>query len=81
MCGVASTGFLDLIENFFGVDETPEEEALADTSSFTEFVSTYQKEKDKEQASEVLSKMKGEVEIEESKRESDDSDKEESVDP
>ena len=34
LCGVASTGFLDLMEGFYGVDESPEEQALGDTSSF-----------------------------------------------
>ena len=74
LCGVASTGFLDLMEGFYGVDETPEEQALGDTSSFAEFVSTFRKEKEKEQASVSLSKTKSEVEGEEDRRESDDSD-------
>ena len=74
LCGVASTGFLDLMEGFYAVDESPEEQALGDTSSFAEFVSTFRKEKEKEQASVSLSKSKGEVEDEEDQRESDDSD-------
>ena len=79
LCGVASTGFLDLMEGFYGVDESPEERALGDTSSFAEFVSKFRKEKDKEQASVSLSKAKSEVEDEESKRESDDSDEDAEV--
>ena len=74
LCGVASTGFLDLMEGFYGVDELPEEQALGDTSSFAEFVSTFRKEKERERVSATLSKTKSEVEEEEDKRESDDSD-------
>ena len=74
LCGVASTGFLDLMEGFYGVDESPEEQALGDTSSFAEFVSTFRKEKERERVSATLSKTKSEVEEEEDQRESDDSD-------
>ena len=74
LCGVASTRFLDLMEGFYGVDESPEEQALGDTSSFAEFVSTFRKEKERERVSATLSKTKSEVEEEEDQRESDDSD-------
>ena len=62
LCGVASTGFLDLMENFYGVEETEEEEVLADTSSFAEFVSAVRKEKARDKDSELVSKSKVDVE-------------------
>ena len=65
LCGVASTGFLDLMENFYGVEETEEEEVLADTSSFAEFVSAVRKEKARDKDSELVSKSKVDVEDEE----------------
>ena len=62
---MASTGFLDLMENFYGVEETEEEEVLADTSSFAEFVSAVRKEKARDKDSELVSKSKVDVEDEE----------------
>ena len=65
LCGVAATNFLDLIENFYGVDETPEEQALGDATSFAAFIAAHKKEKEKDEASKSLSKSKQEVETEE----------------
>ena len=65
LCGVASTGFLDLMENFYRVEETEEEEVLADTSSFSEFVSAVRKEKVRDKDSELVSKSKVDVEDDE----------------
>ena len=47
LCGVATTNFLDLMENFYGVDETPEEQALGDAASFSAFVAAHKKEKER----------------------------------
>ena len=55
LCGVATTNFLDLMENFYGVDKTPEEQALGDAASFSAFVATQKKEKEKDEASKSLS--------------------------
>ena len=65
LCGVASTNFLDLMENFYGVDETPEEQALRDAASFSAFMAAHKREKEKDEASKSLSKSKHEVETEE----------------
>ena len=48
LCGVTTTNFLDLIENFYEVDETPEEQALGDAVSFSAFVASHKKEKEKD---------------------------------
>ena len=65
LCGVAATNFLDLMENFYGVDETPEEKALGDVASFSAFVAAHKKEKERDEASKLLSKSKQEIEAEE----------------
>ena len=65
LCVVATTNFLDLMENFYGVDETPEEQALGDAASFSAFIAAHKKEKEKDEASKSLSKSKQEVETEE----------------
>ena len=65
LCGVASTNFLDLMENFYGMDETPGEQALGDAASFSAFVAAHKKEKEKDKASKSLSKSKHEIETEE----------------
>ena len=65
LCGVAATNFLDLMENFYGVDKTLEEQALGDAASFSAFVAAHKKEKEKDEASKSLSKSKQEVETEE----------------
>ena len=65
LCGVAATNFLDLMENFYRVDETLEEQALGDAASFSAFVAAHKKEKEKDEASKSLSKSKQEVETEE----------------
>ena len=79
LCGVASTGFLDLMENFYGVEETAEEELLADTASFSEFVANARREKAKDQDSKLVSKSKADVEQEEVETEGEGSSDEESV--
>ena len=53
------------MENFYGVDETPEEQALGDAASFSAFVAAHKKEKEKDEASKSLSKSKQEVETKE----------------
>ena len=65
LCGVASTGFLDLMECFYGVEEMEEEEVLGDTSSFAEFVSAARKEKARDKDCELVSKAKVDVEDDE----------------
>ena len=79
LCGVSSTGFLDLMENFYGVEETAEEEVLTDTSSFAEFISAARKEKAKEKDSKLVSKSKTDVEQEEVKTDEEESSDEEAV--
>ena len=63
LCGSASTNFLNLMENFYGIDE--EEGALEDAASFTAFVKQHREEREKEKASAKLSVSKGSVEKEE----------------
>ena len=65
LCGSASTNFLNLMENFYGVDEEEEEGALEDAASFTAFVKQHREEREKEKASAKLSVSKGSVEKEE----------------
>ena len=65
LCGSASTNFLNLMENFYGVDEEEEEGALEDAASFTAFVKQHREEWEKEKASAKLSVSKGSVEKEE----------------
>ena len=65
LCGVASTNFLELMESFYGIDETPEEQALRDAASFSAFVSAHRREREKDEASKSFSKSKREVETEE----------------
>ena len=55
LCGVAATNFLNLMENFYGVDETLEEQALGDSASFSAFIAAHKKEKEKDEASRSLS--------------------------
>ena len=47
LCGSASTNFLNLIENFYGIDEEEEEGALEDAASFTAFVKQHREEREK----------------------------------
>ena len=65
LCGSASTNFLNLMENFYGIDEEEEEGALEDAASFTAFVKQHREEWEKEKASAKLSVSKGSVEKEE----------------
>ena len=65
LCGSASTNFLNLMENFYGVDEEEEEGALEDAASFAAFVKQHREEREKEKASAKLSVSKGSVEKEE----------------
>ena len=65
LCGSASTNFLNLMENFYGVDEEEEEGTLEDAASFTAFVKQHREEREKEKASAKLSVSKGSVEKEE----------------
>ena len=65
LCGTASTNFLNLMENFYGVDEEEEEGALEDAASFATFVKQHREEREKEKASVKLSISKGSVEKDE----------------
>ena len=65
LCRVATTNFLDLMENFYGVDETSEEQALGVPAFFSAFVAAHKKEKERDEASKSLSKSKQEIEAEE----------------
>ena len=78
LCGVASTNFLDLMENFYGVDETPEDQAFRDAASFSAFMVAHKRERKKDEASKSFSKSKREVETEEADvgEDDDESDKE-----
>ena len=38
LCGTATTNFLDMMENFFGVEEDEEEAKMEDATSFAAFV-------------------------------------------
>ena len=62
LCGTASTNFLNLIENFYGVDEEEEEGALKDAASFAAFVKQHHEEREKEKATLKLSVSKALVE-------------------
>ena len=65
LCGTASTNFLNLMENFYGVDEEEEEGALEDAASFVAFVKQHREEKEKEKTSMKLSVSKESVEKDE----------------
>ena len=45
ICGTTSTNFLNLMENFYGVDEEEEEGALKDATSFVAFVKQHREER------------------------------------
>ena len=56
LCGTASTNFLNLMENFYGVEEEEEEEGtLEDVASFAAFVKQHCEEREKEKATQKLS--------------------------
>ena len=38
LCGTVTTNFLDMMENFFGVEEDEEEAKMEDAASFAAFV-------------------------------------------
>ena len=65
LCGTATTNFLDVMENFYGVDETEEEARIEDVASFAAFIKQNKKEHAKELQSKNLSVTKGSVEHEE----------------
>ena len=65
LCGTASTNFLNLMENFYGVDEEEEEGALKDAASFAAFVKQHREEREKEKVSMKLSVSKASVERDE----------------
>ena len=58
LCGTASTNFLNLMQNFYGVEEEEEEGALEDVVSFAAFVKQHRKEREKEKATQKLSVSK-----------------------
>ena len=65
ICGTTSTNFLNLMENFYGVDEEEEEGALEDAASFATFVKQHREEQEKEKVSMKLSVSKASVERDE----------------
>ena len=79
LCGTASTNFLNLMENFYGVDEEEEEGALEDAASFTTFVKQHREEREKEKVSMKLSVSKASVERDELSEEEEEEDIEDSA--
>ena len=65
LCGTASTNFLNLMENFYSVDEEEEEGALEDAASFAAYVRQHREEREKERACTKLSVSKCLVEKDE----------------
>ena len=65
LCGTAMTNFLDMMENFFGVEEDEEEAKMEDAASFAAFIKQNKEECAKELQSKALSVTKGSVEHEE----------------
>ena len=65
LCGTATTNFLDMMENFFGVEEDEEEAKMEDAASFAAFIKQNKEERAKELQSKALSITKGSVEHEE----------------
>ena len=65
LCGTATTNFLDVMENFYGVDETEEEARIEDVASFAAFIKQNKEEHARELQSKNLSVTKGSVEHEE----------------
>ena len=62
LCGTASPNFLNLMENFYRVDEEEEEGTLEDAASFAAFVKQHHEEREKEKVSMKLSVSKASVE-------------------
>ena len=62
LCGTATTNFLDMMENFFGVEEDEEEAKMEDAASFATFIKQNKEEHAKELQSKALSITKGSVE-------------------
>ena len=65
LCGTAMANFLDMMENFFGVEEDEEETKMEDAASFATFIKQNKEEYTKELQSKALSVTKGSVEHEE----------------
>ena len=59
------TNFLDMMENFFGVEEDEEEGKKEDTTSFAAFIKQNKEECTKDEQSKALSVVKGSIEHEE----------------
>ena len=79
LCGTASTNFLNLMENFYGVDEEEEEGALEDAASFATFVKQHREEREKEKVSMKLSVSKASAEGDELGEEEEEEDIEDSA--
>ena len=79
LCGIASTNFLNLMENFYGVEEEEEEGTLEDAASFAAFVEQHCEEREKEKATQKLSVSKASVEKDELGEEEEEEDIEDSV--
>ena len=65
LCGTVTTTFLDMMENFFGVEEDEQEAKMEDAASFTAFIKQNKEEQAKELQSKAFSVTKGSVEHEE----------------
>ena len=61
----ATTNFLDMMENFFGVEKDKEEARMEDATSFAAFIKQNKEEHAKELQSKALSITKGSIEHEE----------------
>ena len=79
LCGTASTNFLNIMENFYGVDEEEEEGTLEDAASFAAFVKQHHKEREKEKATMKLSVRKASVGRDELSKEEEEEDIEDSA--
>ena len=79
LCGTASTNFLNLMENFYGVEEEEEEGTLEDAASFAAFVKQHCEEREKEKATQKLSVTKALVEKDKLGKEEEEEDIEDSA--
>ena len=65
LCGTATTNFLDLMENFYGVDEEEGEAELQDAASMAAFIKANKEERTRDAQSSDVAVAKGSVEAEE----------------
>ena len=65
LCGTATTNFLDLMENFYGVDEEEGEAELQDAASMAAFIKANKEERTRDAQSSDMAVAKSSVEAEE----------------